>query len=359
MSVKILIVTRSALRRELLSGYLAGESGFQVAAATSELQWVKSKINRYKADVVLLDGVLIDELVDFNGGVEPCFESLPTVVMADSASPIRDYMLGKLNAGPLYRVSEGRHQDGTLAGEYGEELMKVLQCATGGGRCDVFTRLEDKLSVDFVVPKSEQIPLGGGRPRLIVMGASMGGVDALKKLFSRLPANLPPIAITEHIPPRFSKVFARRLDDLSTLSVCEAREGMVLRAGHAYVAPGDHHLMITREGDDFYCALNEGPHVNRHKPSVDVLFRSALQAAGDELIGVLLTGMGDDGARCLLEMREAGVSTIAQDRETSVVWGMPGEAVKLGAAEQVLPLDKIPPALESLCGEPARASTYQ
>ncbi|MDX1697969.1 MAG: CheB methylesterase domain-containing protein, partial [Thiohalobacterales bacterium] len=173
---------------------------------------------------------------------------------------------------------------------------------------------------------------------LIFIGASTGGTQAIKEVLQQLPHRVPGIVIVQHIPPVFSSHFASRLNTLLSLNVSEAREGQRILPGHVYVAPGDRHLRVARDQGGYYCTLDDGAPVNRHIPSVDVLFRSAVDSAGADAVGVLLTGMGSDGAEGLGAMQRAGAATIAQDEKTSVVWGMPGSAVELGAADQVLPL---------------------
>jgi len=177
--------------------------------------------------------------------------------------------------------------------------------------------------------------------RIIAIGASTGGTEALRELLVALPPDAPGIVITQHIPAAFSGAFSERLDRAAAMSVCEAQDGQYILPGHAYVAPGDRHLIVERDGARYRCRLNDGSPVNRHRPSVDVMFRSVAQNVGPNAMGVILTGMGDDGARGLKEMHDAGARTIAQDEASSVVWGMPGSAVKLGAADQVLPLRAI------------------
>jgi two-component system chemotaxis response regulator CheB len=161
-------------------------------------------------------------------------------------------------------------------------------------------------------------------------------------VLERLPADAPAVVITQHIPAAFSRPFAERMNKHSAMSVAEAQDGQPILAGCAYIAPGgDRHLLVVRDGAHFRCKLHAGPPVNRHRPSVDVLFRSVAQAAGGNAVAAILTGMGDDGAQGLLEMKQCGAHTIAQDEASSVVWGMPGAAVKLGAAHQILPLDRV------------------
>jgi two-component system, chemotaxis family, protein-glutamate methylesterase/glutaminase len=183
---------------------------------------------------------------------------------------------------------------------------------------------------------------------ILAIGASAGGTEAIRELLSGLPADAPGTVISQHIPKAFSAPFARRLNESSAMCVKEAEDGQQILAGHAYVAPGDSHLRVERYGARYVCRLDQGPTVNRHRPSVDVMFQSVAQATGARSIGVLLTGMGRDGAQGLLEMRTAGSHTIAQDEASSVVWGMPGEAVAVGAAQLVLPLAAIASRLMTL-----------
>ena len=184
--------------------------------------------------------------------------------------------------------------------------------------------------------------------RIIAIGASTGGTEAIKEVLTRLPPDTPGVVIAQHIPKAFSGPFAKRMNDCCQVTVYEAQDGQQVLAGHAYIAPGDKHLMVVRDGARYVCRLDDGVPVNRHKPSVDVLFRSVAQNAGRNAIGVILTGMGKDGARGLKEMLDAGSRTIAQDEATSVVWGMPGEAVALGAAQHVLALETVAGKILSL-----------
>jgi len=177
--------------------------------------------------------------------------------------------------------------------------------------------------------------------KLIIIGASTGGTEAIRSVLEPLPANTPAILITQHMPGGFTRSFAERLNRLCRITVKEAEEGERVLPGHAYIAPGDTHLKLARSGANYVVRLDAGPPVNRHRPSVDVLFRSAAQHAGRNAIGVILTGMGKDGAAGLLEMRQAGAHTLAQNEVSCVVYGMPREAVALGAAAEVVELDQM------------------
>jgi two-component system chemotaxis response regulator CheB len=177
--------------------------------------------------------------------------------------------------------------------------------------------------------------------RIIAIGASTGGTEAIRTVLQALPADGPAVVIAQHIPAAFSGAFTHRMDSISAMSVCEPRDGQQIVPGHVYIAPGDRHLMVERDGARYLCRLSEGPPVNRHRPSVDVLFRSVAQNVGRNAVGAILTGMGDDGARGMREMSDAGAPTLAQDEATSVVWGMPGAAVKHGGVRDVVALDRI------------------
>jgi two-component system chemotaxis response regulator CheB len=191
---------------------------------------------------------------------------------------------------------------------------------------------------------------------LIAMGASTGGVSALQQVLQELPSSIPPVVITQHIPAGFSRAFAERLDAQLALQVHEAQEAMTLEAGHVYIAPGGQQFSIERHADGYRCRVHRAPPVNFHRPSVEVLFRSVARHAGARAIGVMLTGMGADGAQAMLEMRQAGSYNLVQDEASSVVWGMPGAAVRLGAANEVLSLERLAPVLCQLL-DGARGAT--
>ncbi|NMG03247.1 chemotaxis protein CheB [Azoarcus taiwanensis] len=186
--------------------------------------------------------------------------------------------------------------------------------------------------------------------RLIAIGTSTGGTQALEVVLSALPVDCPGIVVVQHMPARFTALFAQRLNQLCQLEVLEARDGQAVEPGRVLIAPGGYQMSVRRAGNRFIVDVRDGPPVNRHRPSVDVLFSSVAKCAGRNAIGVIMTGMGDDGARGLLEMRLAGARTIAQDEASCVVFGMPREAIKLQAVEQVLPLSRIAEAINPITG---------
>lgn len=203
--------------------------------------------------------------------------------------------------------------------------------------------VEPKYTADVIMKKPDiQIAnsLGVSEP-VVVVGASTGGTEALKDFLGALPEDCPGMVVVQHMPEHFTQAFAERLDRLSKVTVKEAANGDVVKVGTVLIAPGNSHLLLKREGNSYFVEIKDGPLVTRHRPSVDVLFRSAARYAGKNAIGVIMTGMGDDGSHGMKEMHDAGAYNIAQDEKTSIVWGMPGEAVKAGAVDKVLPLDKI------------------
>jgi two-component system chemotaxis response regulator CheB len=209
---------------------------------------------------------------------------------------------------------------------------------------------EPKLSADAVIPKVKSQAMVQTTERVVAIGASTGGTEALRVFLEALPADSPGMVVVQHMPEMFTAAFARRLDGLCEVSVKEAVNDDTVVRGRVLIAPGNRHTLLKRSGARYFVEVRDGPLVSRHRPSVDVLFRSAARYAGKNAVGVIMTGMGDDGAHGMLEMHEAGAATIAQDEATCVVFGMPNEAIKLGGAQQVLPLELMAPEVLRLCG---------
>jgi len=201
--------------------------------------------------------------------------------------------------------------------------------------------VEPKLSADAVIPKTRTYSLPQTTDIVVSVGASTGGTEALRIFLEAMPVDAPGIVIVQHMPEHFTRSFADRLNDLCKITVKEAEDGDSVLPGKALIAPGNKHTLLRRSGARYYVEVKDGPLVNRHRPSVDVLFRSTALYAGSNAIGVIMTGMGDDGAKGLLEMKEAGAKTIAQDEKSCIVFGMPKEAIKLGAADIIVPLEQI------------------
>jgi two-component system chemotaxis response regulator CheB len=210
--------------------------------------------------------------------------------------------------------------------------------------------VEPKLTADAVIaPVHRTEAMARTTEKVVLIGASTGGTEALRVLLERLPVDTPGIVIVQHMPEKFTRAFAGRLDGLCRISVKEAENNDTVLRGRALIAPGNYHLLLKRSGARYFVEVREGPLVSRHRPSVDVLFRSGARYAGRNAVGIIMTGMGDDGAQGLLEMKQAGAITFAQDEKTCVVFGMPQEAIKRGAADRVLPLEALGPAMLGAC----------
>jgi two-component system chemotaxis response regulator CheB len=202
--------------------------------------------------------------------------------------------------------------------------------------------VERKLTADVILPPPAPGRVKTTTNHIVCIGVSTGGTETLREVLEVLPVTAPGIVIVQHMPEKFTAAFARRLDGICAVEVKEAEDGDKVRPGRVLIAPGNHHMLLQRSGSAYHVAIKDGPPVSRHRPSVDVLFRSAAQYAGANAMGLIMTGMGDDGARGLLEMRKAGARTLAQDEESCVVFGMPKEAIALGAAERIVNLSRVP-----------------
>jgi len=331
--IRVLVVDDSALMRKLLSSLLATDPELEVVGAASDPFEARELIKSLHPDVLTLDVEMprMDGLTFLRNLMR--LHPMPVVMVSSLTEHNAEVTLAALELGAFDFVTKpGVDQAHGLASCAIEIVAKVKAAAAGRPRV-AMPRLAP------AAPRS----LGAMRMTepVIAIGASTGGTEAIAALLARLPADAPGVVIVQHIPPQFSRRFAERLDRSCAMSVREASDEAPVLVGHAYVAPGDRHLHIVRSGARWICRLDDGPPVSGHRPSVDRLFESVAAHAGRNAIGVLLTGMGSDGAAGLAAMQAAGAPTIAQDRETSVVWGMPGEAVKRGAADEILALPAI------------------
>jgi len=358
--IRVLIVDDSALVRRMLTDMLARDPGIEVVGAAGDAHIARQKIKQLNPDVLTLDIEMpkMDGLTFLRNLMR--LRPMPVVMVSSLTERGADVTLDALALGAVDYLAKPRIDIAATFGDYADELIgKVKAAARASVRAlgaaaappSGPVPVPPRFSADAVLPRAPAPSRLRTTDRLIAIGASTGGTEAIKQVLMRLPPDSPGVVIAQHIPKAFSTPFARRMNESCQLTVYEAEDGQQVRAGHVYIAPGDRHLLIARDGARYVVRLDDGTPVNRHKPSVDVLFRSVAQSAGRNAIGVLLTGMGKDGARGLLEMREAGSPTIAQDEATSVVWGMPGEAVALGAADRVLPLEEIAAAVSGLAAE--------
>ncbi len=347
--IRVLIVDDSALVRKMLTELLNSDSGIEVVGAAPDAFVAREKIKSLNPDVLTLDVEMpkMDGVTFLRNLMR--LRPMPVVMVSSLTDHGAEITLDALAVGAVDYLPKPKVDVAATLGEYRTELIEKIKAAATARvqpyvpeRESAASELQPtrSLNADAVLARSAPLKFRT-TDRLIAVGASTGGTEAIKEFLLGMPADAPGIVIAQHIPKAFSTPFAERMNRTCPMTVYEAVDGQQILPGHAYIAPGDRHLVIVRNGARWICRLDDGSPVNRHKPSVDVLFRSVAQQAGFNSIGVLLTGMGKDGALGLKEMREAGSPTIAQDEATSVVWGMPGEAVQIGAAVEVLPLQKI------------------
>lgn len=346
--VKVLIVDDAALMRKLLSEILSSSPKIEVVGTAADPFIAREKIKQLNPDVITLDVEMpkMDGITFLRNLMR--LRPTPVVMISTLTEDGADITFQALESGAIDYIPKPKADFEHSLNDYAEQIIEKVIVASKVNVQRLEKRIHSiekmkiapKLSVDEIL-KSDSKPFLNTTDKFIAIGASTGGTEAVKEVLMGLPSDVPGIVITQHIPASFSKSFARRLDEYSNLTVREVKGGEQILPGHAYLAPGDKHLIIKRTGAKYICQLNDGPEINRHKPSVDVLFRSVAQSAGPNAMGIMLTGMGNDGARGMLEMKEAGAFNVAQDEKTSVVWGMPGAAVKMDAVEKVLPLDHV------------------
>jgi two-component system chemotaxis response regulator CheB len=343
--VRVLIVDDSALVRAVIGELLGSDPGIEVVGTAPDALIAREKIKALNPDVLTLDVEMpkMDGLTFLKNLMR--LRPMPVVMVSSLTDHGAEVTLDALDVGAVDYLPKPKTDLAATLGDYRQELIDKVKAAAGARvrpwvERPALASPPRALTADAVLQRTSP-PKFRTTDRLIAVGASTGGTEAIKEFLMGMPADSPGIVITQHIPKAFSTPFAQRMNRICPMTVYEAQDGQQILPGHAYIAPGDRHLLVVRSGARWVCRLDDGPPVNRHKPSVDVLFRTVAQQAGFNAIGVLLTGMGKDGAAGLAEMREAGSPTIAQDEATSVVWGMPGEAVRIGAAAEVLPLQSI------------------
>jgi len=346
---RVLIVDDSAVVRQILSEILASDPGIEVVGTAADPLLAREKIKRLAPDVITLDVEMprMDGLAFLENLMR--LHPLPVVMISSLTERGADTTLQALALGAVDFVSKPKLDVARGLSRYAEEIVdKVKAAARSRVRPLVRAAVAPKLTLPPAPPASTSKPNFRTTDRLIAIGASAGGTEALRVVLEGLPADAPAVVMTQHLPATFSTAFAERLDRHSAMAVREAHDGEAVLPGHAYLPPGGRHLRVIRDGARWRCRVDDGPAVNRHKPAVDVLFQSVAQSAGANAIGVILTGMGDDGARGLLQMRQAGAPTFVQDEASAVVWGMPGAAMKLGAATEAVALDRIAERLLAL-----------
>lgn len=333
--IKVLIVDDSAVLRKTLTRILSAEPDIEVVGAAPDPYVARDMIAAEKPDVISLDMEMpkMDGITFLRKLMR--HYPIPTVILSSLTPKGSDLAAEALQAGALAVLNKPRaafSASGIL-----EDYVNVIRATA---RADVrkIPNLEGRAA-----PRAK--PLSRTTNRILAIGASTGGTTALESILKAMPPDLPGTVVTQHMPEMITASFARRLAKETGLDVREARDGESVVAGRVLIAPGGKHLLLGRDGARYHAVVKDGPRVNHHKPSVDVLFKSVARHAGPNSVGVILTGMGNDGAKGLLAMKEAGARTLAQDEKSCVVFGMPKVAVELGAADEVVSLRKIPERL--------------
>jgi two-component system chemotaxis response regulator CheB len=339
VAINVLVIDDSAVVRTAMSQIL-GRVGMYVQTAPDPIIGLQ-KMQKARPDVILLDIEMprMDGLTFLHRVMST--DPIPVVVCSGLAGPGTEVALHALEEGAVEIVSKPRLG---LKGFIEDSANRIVEAVRAAAQARVRPRvklpLRPKLGADAVIPP-KKLTIRETTHKVVVIGASTGGTEALREFLEAMPPDAPGIAIVQHMPEVFTAQFAKRLNEVCRIEVKEAETNDRLVSGRALIAPGNHHLSVRRSGALYFVDVLDGPPVKLHRPSVEVLFRSAAQAAGKNAVGVIMTGMGDDGADGMLELRQAGAHTIAQDEATCVVFGMPKEAIERGGVDEVLPLGRI------------------
>jgi two-component system chemotaxis response regulator CheB len=336
MAIRVLVVDDSALIRSLLSEIIRQEPDFELVGAAPDAFVAKDMVLSLNPDVITLDIEMpkVDGLTFLDRLMKA--KPTPVVMISTLAEKGADATIRSLELGAIDFIAKPKLNVANGIGEYEKEIVEKIRVAAASKPRPRAPSLGNMGSVPLVYRGTETI---------VAIGASTGGTEAIRQVLEALSPSFPATVITQHMPVSFTRSFAERLNGICRMKVKEAQDGERLLPGNAYIAPGDRHLEIVRHGADYRVRLNNGPLVSGHKPAVDVMFESLAKVAGTNTIATVLTGMGKDGAKGLLALKNAGAITMAQNEETCVVYGMPKAAVEIGATDNVYSLDKMNVAL--------------
>jgi two-component system chemotaxis response regulator CheB len=333
MSVRVLIVDDSAIVRKIFCSELSRDPEIEVVGTAPDPFIARDKILNLKPDVITLDVEMprMDGITFLKKLMK--HYPIPTVVVSSLTQKGGELAMEALDAGAV----EVMCKPGTsyTVGDMSVELIGKIKAAS-------FVKLVKKVESSTAVAKPKKLSMSKTTNKVLAIGASTGGTQALTEILKVLPRNTAGTVIVQHMPENFTRSFANRLNDICDMEVSEAKDGDSVIPGRALIAPGNFHMMLARSGAKYYVRVKKGPLVNRHRPSVGVLFNSVAKYAGANAVGVILTGMGNDGAEGMLQMKQNGAQTIAQDEKSCVVFGMPKEAIKMGGVNIIKSLDKIP-----------------
>lgn len=342
--IRVLIVDDSASVRQVLSTILDDDPGIEVMGTAADVLAAVRRLQNELPDVMILDIEMpgMDGLTFLRKIMVQ--RPIPVIICSTLTEAGSQALFDALEAGAVDVLPKPRIDTRNALIETADRLRHAVRAAAQAKLRPRQARapVEQKLTADVMMPPPVPGRVRGQTERIVCIGISTGGTETLREVLAVLPPTCPGIAVVQHMPEKFTAAFARRLNGLCTVEVKEAEDGDELRTGRVLIAPGNRHMLLQRSGTQYRVAIKDGPQVSRHRPSVDVLFRSAAQYAGANALGLIMTGMGDDGARGLLEMRKAGACTLAQDEESCVVFGMPKEAIELGAAQRIVRLARVP-----------------
>ncbi len=346
--IGVLVVDDSAVVRQVLSQILAAEPGIELIATAADPVIAVEKMKQRWPDVFVLDVEM--PRMDGISFLRKIMSERPTpvVICSTLTTAGAQTTLDALAAGAVAIVAKPKLQLREKLKESSDDLVSAIRAAAQSnvrrlapGKAPAPPATQARHSADVILDAARRT-MGETTENIVAIGTSTGGTQALEEVLTQLPRVCPGIVIVQHMPEQFTAAFASRLNSLCQIEVREARGGERLMPGLALIAPGGKHLLVRRSGAQYLTEIRDGPAVNRHRPSVDVLFRSVAACAGANAVGIILTGMGDDGARGLKEMRDMGARTFAQDQDSCVVFGMPREAIRLDAVDRIVPLSEVP-----------------
>ncbi len=342
MPIKVLVIDDSALVRSLLAEIIRAETDLVLVGAAPDAYVARDMVNQFSPDVITLDIEM--PRMDGLSFLEKLMAARPTpvVMISTLTEEGADATLRALELGALDYIPKPKLGVSSGIREYAELIVEKIREAAAVKVKPLVKRNRSNISGDQKIQGVNRLQ---STEKIIAIGASTGGTEAIKDLLVQLPSGVPGIVITQHMPAGFTRTYAERLDKCTRLHVVEAKGGERILPGHAFLAPGGHHLVVVRSGADYIVTLSDADPVHRHRPAVDVMMESVAQVGGKNVVGVLLTGMGKDGARGMLDIRNHGGYTFAQDEASCVVYGMPKEALLCGGVDQTVELDKMGAAI--------------
>ncbi len=354
-NIKVMVIDDSAVVRQVLSSIITESHGMEVIDTAADPIFALQKLEKIKPDVITLDVEMprMDGITFLKKLMRE--NPIPVVMCSTLTQKSSDTSIKALRLGAVEIVSKPTSNMKQELPQQKRQIANAIRVASKA-RLDSMKPINtaapailnapEKLSADAILPKKTSLPLTPSN-KLIVMGASTGGTQALEYVLSSLNINTPGVVVVQHMPEAFTESFAKRLDSVSQVHIKQAEDGDLIETGKVLIAPGGKHMLVRNHGGKLSAIVKEGPLVSRHRPSVDVLFRSAAQAAAKQTLGIIMTGMGDDGASGMKEMFDAGAFTVAQDEKTCVIFGMPAVAISKGGVRRISPLQQIPEIINS------------